>query len=46
MFLKTLQNSPENNSAGVFFDEVVVRRPQACSFIKKQTPAQVEVYKI
>ena len=44
MFLTILFNSKENIS-GDFFDEVEGRRPQAYFFIKKETPAQVEICK-
>ena len=46
MFLKILQNSQEKIIAGVFSNEIVGQRPQAYNFIKKETPGQVEIFKI
>ena len=46
VFLKFLQNSKENISAGVFLMKLQEGGPQAYYFIKKDTPAQVEICKI
>ena len=46
VFLKFLQNSKENISAGVFLMKLQEGGPQAYYFIKKDTPAQVETCKV